>query len=85
MSEVAASSINSSLRRSISSSHSSWTVQHKIWLLLAEIYLMQDQISSATSCLQEAINIFPLSHHIMYMVRKTFKNYNVTVLGIQHN
>lgn len=74
MSEVAASSISSSLRRSLNSSHSSWTVQHKIWLLLAEIYLMQDQLTSATSCLQEAINIFPLSHHIMYMVRINFES-----------
>lgn len=69
MSEIAPSSICSSLRRPMSA-HNTWTMQHKIWLLLAEIYLEQDQLAAATSCLQEAVNIFPLSHHIMYMVRK---------------
>lgn len=66
ISEVAASSISSSLQRP-SCADNSWTMQHKIWLLLAEIYLEQDQIDSASSCLQEAVNIFPLSHHIMFM------------------
>ena len=68
MSEVAASSISSSLRRPVITDNS-WVMQHKIWLLLAEIYLEQDQLLAATNCLQEAMNIFPFSHHIMFMVR----------------
>lgn len=67
MSEVAASSVNSSLPRPTITDNS-WAIQHKIWLLLAEIYLEQDQLVAAANCLQEAINIFPFSHHIMYMV-----------------
>lgn len=67
LSDVAASSISSSLRRP-TCGHNTWTMQHKIWLLLAEIYLEQDQLAAATSCLQEAINIYSNSHYIMYMV-----------------
>lgn len=68
VSEIAASSITSSLHRFTNQTSNAWIVQHKIWLLLAEIYLKQDQITAASNCLQEAINIFPLSHHIMFMV-----------------
>lgn len=45
-----------------------WHTQQNVWLLLAEIYLSQDQFDSANSCLLEAASIFPLSHHIMFMV-----------------
>lgn len=71
MSEVAASSLSSSLRRPTNNDNS-WAVQQKIWLLLSEIYLEQDQLVAATNCLQEAINISPFSQHIMYMVVKKF-------------
>ncbi|XP_034253194.1 tetratricopeptide repeat protein 7B [Thrips palmi] len=46
--------------------HRSWMLQLHVWLLLAEIYLSMDQPSSAILCIQEATNIFALSHHIMY-------------------
>jgi hypothetical protein len=45
-----------------------WFLQLQIWLLLAEIYLSLEQVTAATACIQEATSIFPLSHHIMYMV-----------------
>ncbi|GFG28700.1 hypothetical protein Cfor_05984 [Coptotermes formosanus] len=44
-----------------------WLLQLQIWLLLAEIYLSLEQVSDATSCIEKASSIFPLSHHIMYM------------------
>ncbi|XP_075226691.1 tetratricopeptide repeat domain 7 [Lycorma delicatula] len=43
-----------------------WLLQLQVWLLLAEIYLNMDQVSSAAACINEATSIFPLSHHIMY-------------------
>ncbi|KAK9502249.1 hypothetical protein O3M35_011053 [Rhynocoris fuscipes] len=48
-----------------------WLLQLQIWLLLAELYLSLKQISSAAACLQEATNIYPLSHHIMYTERSS--------------
>ncbi|XP_033338509.1 tetratricopeptide repeat domain 7 isoform X2 [Megalopta genalis] len=38
----------------------------EVWLLLTEVYLVLDQPNGAVLSLQEATNIFPLSHHIMY-------------------
>lgn len=67
LSELAPSSICSSMKRPLNTQNA-WTMQHKIWLLLAKIYIVQDLPAYALNCLQEAINIFPLSHHIMYMV-----------------
>lgn len=81
MSEVAASSISSFVRRPAITDNS-WAVQHKIWLLLAEIYLEQDQLAAATNCLQEAINIFPLSHHIMFMVKNYFMFFSPSPLNL---
>lgn len=46
-----------------------WMIQLKIWLLLADVYLAIDQPHEAMFCIQEASQIYPLSHHIMYMVR----------------
>ncbi|XP_020283991.1 tetratricopeptide repeat protein 7B isoform X2 [Pseudomyrmex gracilis] len=43
-----------------------WLLQLQIWLLLTEVFLMLDQPNGAVLSLQEATNIFPLSHHIMY-------------------
>lgn len=45
-----------------------WHTQQNVWLLLAEVYLSQEQFDSANNCLLEAASIFPLSHHIMFMV-----------------
>lgn len=45
-----------------------WMIQLKIWLLLADVYLAIDQPHEAMFCIQEASQIYPLSHHIMYMV-----------------
>lgn len=69
MSEIGASSIGSSLRRQTNNSYSAWMMQHKIWLLLAEVYLKQDQLVPASNCLQEAISILPLSYRSMFVVR----------------
>ncbi|XP_015591073.1 tetratricopeptide repeat protein 7B isoform X2 [Cephus cinctus] len=43
-----------------------WLLQQQIWLLLTEVFLVLDCPLEATLSLQEATNIFPLSHHIMY-------------------
>ncbi|OAD59814.1 Tetratricopeptide repeat protein 7B [Eufriesea mexicana] len=43
-----------------------WLLQLQVWLLLTEVYLVLDQPNGAVLSLQEATNIFPLSHHIMY-------------------
>lgn len=48
-----------------------WMIQLKIWLLLADVYLAIDQPREAMFCIQEASQIYPLSHHIMYMVNYT--------------
>ncbi|CAH1168197.1 unnamed protein product [Phyllotreta striolata] len=44
-----------------------WMLQVEIWLLLAELYLALDQPSDVQMCIQEAMQIYPLSHQIMYM------------------
>lgn len=44
-----------------------WMIQLKIWLLLADVYLAIDQPHEAMFCIQEASQIYPLSHQIMYM------------------
>ena len=43
----------------------------QIWLLLADVYLNIEQPAEALNCIHEASSIYPLSHQIMYMVRKT--------------
>ncbi|KAG1708461.1 Tetratricopeptide repeat protein 7B [Nymphon striatum] len=44
-----------------------WVLQVHIWLLIAELYLEINEISEAESCVHEASNIVPLSHHVMFM------------------
>uniref|UniRef100_V5IB36 Tetratricopeptide repeat protein n=1 Tax=Anoplophora glabripennis TaxID=217634 RepID=V5IB36_ANOGL len=44
-----------------------WMLQVEIWLLLAELYLALDQPADVQMCIQEATQIYPLSHHIMHM------------------
>ncbi|XP_011309918.1 tetratricopeptide repeat protein 7B [Fopius arisanus] len=43
-----------------------WLLQLHIWLLLTEVFLVLDRPEGATLSLQEATNIFPLSHDVMY-------------------
>lgn len=50
-----------------------WLLQLQVWLLLTEVYLVLDQPNGAVLSLQEATNIFPLSHHIMYTVSYIIK------------
>jgi tetratricopeptide (TPR) repeat protein len=45
-----------------------WLLQVEVWLLLAELYLAMDQPADVQQCIQEATQIYPLSHHIMHMV-----------------
>lgn len=47
-----------------------WMLLLEIWLLLAELYLALDQPADVLKCIQEATQIFPLSHHIMHMVKE---------------
>ncbi|KAL1509001.1 hypothetical protein ABEB36_003810 [Hypothenemus hampei] len=44
-----------------------WMLQVEVWLLLAELYLSMNQLNDVQQCIQEAIHIYPLSHHIMHM------------------
>uniref|UniRef100_A0A1B0F9M9 Tetratricopeptide repeat protein 7 N-terminal domain-containing protein n=2 Tax=Glossina TaxID=44049 RepID=A0A1B0F9M9_GLOMM len=44
-----------------------WMIQIKIWLLLADVYLNIEQPVEAMNCINEASQIYPLSHQIMYM------------------
>ncbi|KRT86886.1 Anaphase-promoting complex subunit 3 protein, partial [Oryctes borbonicus] len=44
-----------------------WMLLLEIWLLLAELYLALGQPTDVLKCIQEATQIFPLSHHIMHM------------------
>ncbi|KAI4458566.1 tetratricopeptide repeat protein tpr [Holotrichia oblita] len=44
-----------------------WMLLLEIWLLLAELYLALDQQADVLKCIQEATQIFPLSHHILHM------------------
>ncbi|XP_037915615.1 tetratricopeptide repeat protein 7B [Hermetia illucens] len=44
-----------------------WMIQLKIWLLLADVYLAIDQPNEALNCIQEAAQIYPLHHQVMYM------------------
>lgn len=45
-----------------------WLLQLQIWLLLTEVFLVLDKPDNAILSLQEAANIFPMSHDIMYTV-----------------
>lgn len=47
--------------------HRAWLLQLEVWLLLAELYLSLNQLPAVQQCIQEATQIFPLSHHIMHM------------------
>lgn len=62
-----------------------WMIQLKIWLLLADVYLAIDQPHEAMFCIQEASQIYPLSHHIMYMVSVLFFRAPLFIACILHN
>lgn len=47
-----------------------WMIQLKIWLLLADIFIASDLPLEAENCVQEATQIYPLSHFVMYMKGK---------------
>lgn len=57
-----------------------WLLQVEVWLLLAELYLSLDQLTDVQQCIQEAMHIYPLSHHIMHMVHNSLLSftYNIT-------
>lgn len=55
-------------------------IQLKVWLLLADIYLSMGQPNEAMFCIQEASQIYPLSHQIMYMVSLDQKIYGTIFL-----
>ncbi|CAG0890931.1 unnamed protein product, partial [Cyprideis torosa] len=46
--------------------HAVWMMQVNIWLLISELYLSVDQIGNALSALEEAYQILPLSHLVMF-------------------
>ncbi|XP_064490082.1 tetratricopeptide repeat protein 7B-like [Ornithodoros turicata] len=72
---AAASRVEQALSEAMSSLHSTqqarrgpqslWLVQLQVWLLIAELYIKQDQLSEAEACILEATNIYPLSHQLM--------------------
>ncbi|XP_070491880.1 tetratricopeptide repeat protein 7B [Chironomus tepperi] len=64
----AASSLSSFTPRP--GSPKAWSIQLKIWILLADIYLASELPNEAENCIQEAMSINPLSHHVMYMKGK---------------
>ncbi|KAJ8670137.1 hypothetical protein QAD02_001396 [Eretmocerus hayati] len=43
-----------------------WLLQMQVWLLLAEVFLATNQDNEAVLAIQEASNIFPMSHLVMY-------------------
>lgn len=59
-----------------------WMIQLKIWLLLADVYLAIDQPHEAMFCIQEASQIYPLSHHIMYMVSHRRSTYLLFIYSL---
>ncbi|XP_072032563.1 tetratricopeptide repeat protein 7B-like isoform X3 [Amphiura filiformis] len=65
LSEVGASSTESTIPRQ--GSQFVWNIQARIWLTIAELYLLLDKPTEARACVQEACAIFPLSHQVMFM------------------
>lgn len=65
----AASSLSSFTPRP--GSPKAWSIQLKIWILLADVYLASQLPNEAENCIQEAMSINPLSHHVMYMKGKS--------------
>ncbi|KAM6973613.1 tetratricopeptide repeat protein 7B [Aplochiton taeniatus] len=44
-----------------------WMTLAQIWLHAAEVYISMCKPAEATACTQEAANLFPMSHNVLYM------------------
>uniref|UniRef100_A0A5F9DAQ9 Tetratricopeptide repeat protein 7 N-terminal domain-containing protein n=1 Tax=Oryctolagus cuniculus TaxID=9986 RepID=A0A5F9DAQ9_RABIT len=73
---VAASRVEQALSEVASSLQSSapkqgplhpWMTLAQIWLHAAEVYIGIEKPAEATACTQEAANLFPMSHNVLYM------------------
>ncbi|XP_023575422.1 tetratricopeptide repeat protein 7B isoform X1 [Octodon degus] len=73
---VAASRVEQALSEVASSLQSSapkqgplhpWMTLAQIWLHAAEVYVGIGKPAEATACTQEAANLFPMSHNVLYM------------------
>ncbi|OCT65082.1 tetratricopeptide repeat protein 7B isoform X1 [Xenopus laevis] len=73
---IAASRVEQALSEFASSLQSSapkqgplhpWMTLAQIWLHAAEVYIGIGKPAEATACVQEAANLFPMSHNVLYM------------------
>uniref|UniRef100_A0A669B5J8 Tetratricopeptide repeat protein 7B n=1 Tax=Oreochromis niloticus TaxID=8128 RepID=A0A669B5J8_ORENI len=73
---IAASRVEQALSEVASSLQSSapkhgplhpWMTLAQIWLHAAEVYMGMSKPAEATACTQEAANLFPTSHNVLYM------------------
>uniref|UniRef100_A0A8C5GNR0 Tetratricopeptide repeat protein 7 N-terminal domain-containing protein n=1 Tax=Gouania willdenowi TaxID=441366 RepID=A0A8C5GNR0_GOUWI len=73
---IAASRVEQALSEVASSLQSSapkhgplhpWLTLAQIWLHAAEVYIGMSKPAEATACTQEAANLFPTSHNVLYM------------------
>ncbi|XP_028251259.1 tetratricopeptide repeat protein 7B isoform X2 [Parambassis ranga] len=73
---IAASRVEQALSEVASSLQSSapkhgplhpWMTLAQIWLHAAEVYISMSKPAEATACTQEASNLFPTSHNVLYM------------------
>nr|XP_048708652.1 tetratricopeptide repeat protein 7B isoform X4 [Caretta caretta] len=73
---IAASRVEQALSEVASSLQSSapkqgplhpWMTLAQIWLHAAEVYIGIGKPAEATACIQEAANLFPMSHNVLYM------------------
>ncbi|XP_075879610.1 tetratricopeptide repeat protein 7B isoform X1 [Nelusetta ayraudi] len=73
---IAASRVEQALSEVASSLQSSapkqgplhpWMTLAQIWLHAAEVYTSMSKPAEAAACTQEAANLFPTSHHVLYM------------------
>ncbi|XP_041427777.1 tetratricopeptide repeat domain 7B L homeolog isoform X2 [Xenopus laevis] len=73
---IAASRVEQALSEVASSLQSSapkqgplhpWMTLAQIWLHAAEVYIGIGKPAEATACVQEAANLFPMSHNVLYM------------------
>uniref|UniRef100_A0A673NGL5 Tetratricopeptide repeat protein 7B-like n=1 Tax=Sinocyclocheilus rhinocerous TaxID=307959 RepID=A0A673NGL5_9TELE len=73
---IAASRVEQALSEVASSLQSSapkqgplhpWMTLAQIWLHAAEVYIGMGKAAEATACTQEAANLFPMSHNVLFM------------------
>ncbi|XP_052436769.1 tetratricopeptide repeat protein 7B isoform X2 [Carassius gibelio] len=73
---IAASRVEQALSEAASSLQSSapkqgplhpWMTLAQIWLHAAEVYIGMGKAAEATACTQEAANLFPMSHNVLFM------------------